>query len=63
MDDLEKGGRVHFLLSGHYHPGASARSTRFVYSTDPAFCKSPIIFYLFDVADPYDIKEINVSLD
>ena len=62
-DDLEKSGHVRLVLSGHYHPGAYARSNGgVVYSTAPAFCESPFRFRLVDLAGPYDINVVNVSL-
>ena len=62
-DDLEKSGHVRLVLSGHYNPGAYARNNSgVVYSTAPAFCQSPFRFRLVDLAGPYDINVVNVSL-
>ncbi len=63
VDDLENSGHVRLVLSGHYHPGAYARSPGgVVYSTAPAFCESPFRFRLVDLADAHDINVENISL-
>jgi Icc protein len=42
--------RVRAVLSGHYHPGAYARSANGVtYSTGPAFCETPYPFRIMDL--------------
>lgn len=62
-DDLEESGRVRLVLSGHYHPGAYARSHGgVVYSTAPAFCETPFRFRLVDLMDPHDIRVTDASV-
>ena len=47
---VDRNPRVRAVLSGHYHPGAYARSANDVtYSTGPAFCETPFPFRIMDL--------------
>lgn len=47
---VDRNPRVRAVLSGHYHPGAYARSANDVtYSTGPAFCETPNPFRILEL--------------
>jgi Icc protein len=47
---VDLNSRVRAVLSGHYHPGAYARSANDVtYSTGPAFCETPNPFRIMEL--------------
>lgn len=61
---IEATPNVRLVLSGHYHPGAYAKSTcGVVYSTAPAFCETPFRFRLIDLLglDEISIKNCSVK--
>ena len=46
--DMERGGRVRAVLSGHYHPGTLISGST-VHSGAPAFCEAPHPYRLYDL--------------
>lgn len=56
--------RVRAVLSGHYHPGAYARSANDVsYSTGPAFCETPYPFRIMELGAGRVHGVFNHSID